>query len=169
MEYNYEDTSEVPDLQDFKEDLIEDILKSVFFQNKSERKYNMLKLPIIMAPSLTRKQVNNDFMKKTLMEKEFKYEEETMATFMRLVESKQIKINGISELKVGELKNLSKQLGTYVAKKSGELMKIDLINLSKIFLAGQVCNINITNILICGKFAPSIRPGNNAGLSGILR
>jgi hypothetical protein len=139
MEYNYEDTSGVPDLEDFKEDLIEDIFKSVFFQHKSDQKYNMLKLPIIMAPCLMRKQVNNDIGKKTLMEKEFQYEAETMETFMRLVESKELKISGISELKVPELNNLSKQLGIYVAKKSGELMKIDLINLSKIFLAGQVC------------------------------
>ena len=44
MEYNYEDTSEVPNLEDFKEDLIEDIFKSVLFQQKMDRKYNMLKV-----------------------------------------------------------------------------------------------------------------------------
>ena len=72
------------------------------------------------------------------MEKEFKYEVETLDTFMKLVETREIRISGISGLSVAELKKLSKQLGIYNDKKSGELMKIDLLNLSKIFLAGQV-------------------------------
>ena len=78
MEYDYEDSSEVPDIQSFKEELVEELLKSVFFQHKSDRKYNMLKLPIISAPSLIQKQVNNDAKKETLMEKEFSYKEETL-------------------------------------------------------------------------------------------
>ena len=138
MEYNYEDASEVPDLEVFKEDLVEDIFKAVFFQQRSTRKYNMLKLPIISAPSLLRKQVNNDIGKKSLMEKEFKYTEETLATFMEMVDTKEIKISGIPDLKGPELTELSKKLGTYAAKKSAELLRTDLINLSKIFLAGQV-------------------------------
>ena len=138
MEYNYEDTTEVPNLNDFKEDLIEDIFMSVFFQQKMDRKYNILKLPIISAPCLIKKQINNDFRKQTLMEKEFKYEVETLDKFMKLVETREIRISRIAELSVAELKNLSKQLGIYNDKKSGELMKIDLLNLSKIFLGGQV-------------------------------
>ena len=138
MEYNYEDASEVPDLETFKEDLIEDLLKSVFFQQRSTRKYNMLKLPIISAPGILRKQVNNDMGKKSLMEKEFKYTEETLATFMDMVDTKEIKMSGIPDLKGPELTELSKKLGTHVAKKSAELLRTDLINLSKIFLAGQV-------------------------------
>ena len=139
MEYNYEDSSEVPDLLSFKEDLVEEILKSVFFQHKSDRKYNMLKLPIIAAPSLIKKQVNNDFRKETLMEKEFSYKEEALAMFITLVDTKGLKINRIPDLTLPEVRDLSKQLGIYSDKKSGELLKIDLINLSKIFLAGQVC------------------------------
>ena len=128
MEYNYSDTSDVPNLLDFKERLVKEILHSVFFQEKSGQKYNMLKLPIISAPRLIRKQVNNDVKKKTIMEKEFNYTEETLKTFMELVDGKELKINRISDLTLPELKVLS-----------GEIMKIDLINLSKIFLAGQVC------------------------------
>ena len=139
MEYNYEDTSEVPDLLSFKEELVEEILKSVFFQHKSDRKYNMLKLPIIAAPSLIKKQVNNDFRKATLMEKEFSYKEETLAMFISLVDTKGFKINRIADLTLPEVRDFSKQLGIYSDKKTGELMKNDLINLSKIFLAGQVC------------------------------
>ena len=139
MEYNYEDLSEVSDLQDFKEDLIEEILKSVFFPtHKSSKKHNMLKLPILSAPSLIRKQINNDFRKETLMEKSFSYQPETLQAFMSLVDRRAIKINQIAELTKSELCCLSRELGIYSDKKSGEVMKIDLINLSKIFLAGQV-------------------------------
>ena len=139
MEYNYSDTSDVPNLLDFKERLVKEILHSVFFQEKSGQKYNMLKLPIISAPRLIRKQVNNDVKKQTIMEKEFNYTEETLKTFMELVDGKELKINRISDLTLPELKVFSRQLGIYGEKKSGEIMKIDLINLSKIFLAGQVC------------------------------
>ena len=138
MEYNYDDSSEIPNLEDFKEELIEEILMSVFFRKKSDHKINMLKLPIISAPSLLRKQVNNDILKQTLMEKEFSYQPETLQTFMSLVDSKVIKLNQISDLTVSELTHLSKQLDIYSAKKSGEVMKNDMINLSKTLLAGQV-------------------------------
>ena len=138
MVYDYEDTSEVSSLEDFKTNLIEDLFLSVFFQHKSDRVYNMLKLPIIIPPSLLRSQVNNDVTKKTLMEKKFTYTEETLDRFIRMVETKQIKINSISDLAIVELKEISKELGIFDAKKSGELMKNDLINLSKIFLGGQV-------------------------------
>ena len=140
MEYDYEDSSEVPDIQSFKEELVEELLKSVFFQHKSDRKYNMLKLPIISAPSLIQKQVNNDFKKETIMEKEFSYKEETLAKFITLVDTG-FKINRIQDISLNEARDLSKQLGVYSDKKSGEMMKIDLINLSKIFLAGQVWSV----------------------------
>ena len=67
MVYEYEDSSEIPDLETFKKRLIVDLFKSVFFQQSSQQKYNMLKLPIIAAPSLIRKQVNNEIKKKTLL------------------------------------------------------------------------------------------------------
>ena len=138
MVYDYDDPSEVSSLEDFKSDLIEDLFLSVFFQHKSDRVYNMLKLPIIIAPSLLKSQVNSDYTKKTLMEKEFTYTDETLDKFIRMVETKQIKINSIQDLATAELKEISKNLGIFDAKKSGELMKIDMVNLSKIFLGGQV-------------------------------
>lgn len=152
MEYDYSSTSEVPELQDFKEELVEEIMKSAFFQCKSGKKWNMLKLPIIAAPTLIRKQVNNDASKQTLMEKEFKYSEDTLQNFQTLIDSKQLRISNINDLKVSELKSLAKQLGIYAEKKSGELYKIDLINLSKILLAGQVCIVFLSPEVsaICG-------------------
>ena len=83
-------------------------------------------------------EVNSDWTKKSLMEREFSYTEEALAQFIQLVETRRIKINSISDLSSAELSELSREIGVYDAKKSAELMKIDLINLSKIFLAGQV-------------------------------
>jgi hypothetical protein len=138
MEYNYEDKSKVPDLQVFKEELIEDVLKSAFFQEKSKKKYNMLKLPIIAPPSMIRQQINNDVQKQTIMEKKFQYSEDTLKIFQDMVSSKKFKIGSTPGLSLDELKELSRMLGTYSSKKTGEIMKIDLINLSKIFMGGQV-------------------------------
>ena len=72
------------------------------------------------------------------MEKTFEYKNETLETFISLVDNKEIKINGISDIQLNKLKDLSKQLGIYHKDKTGEIMRTDLINLSKIFLGGQV-------------------------------
>ena len=138
MDYNYEEASEIPDLQTFKRILIEDLFKSAFFQQSSNQNYLMLKLPVIAAPSIIGEQVNNENKKKTLMEKTFQYKSETLETFMTLVDNNQIKINRISDIQLNQLKELSKQLGIYHKDKTGEIMRTDLINLSKIFLGGQV-------------------------------
>ena len=138
MVYDYDDDAEVPELENFKQDLIEDLFLSVFFQQSSKRMYNMLKLPIIIPPALLRKQVNNEKAKKTLMEKHFLYTDETLGTFIKMVETKEIRINRIPDMTTQELKKVSEKLGIYDAKKSSELHKIDLTNLSKIFPGGQV-------------------------------
>ena len=139
MEYNYDDDSaEIPDLEDFKQDLIEDLFLSVFFQEFSKKKYNMLKLPIIIPPALLGKQTNTEQAKKTLMEKEFSYTDETLEAFMELVENKEVKVNGIHDMKSQELKDVAEKLGIYDPKKSSELLKIDLTNIAKIFIGGQV-------------------------------
>ena len=95
MVYDYEDDSEIPDLSEFTEDLIEDVLCSALFQAKSEKSYNMLKLPPIMAPCLLGKQINSENLKKTIMEKQFMYEAKIIEAFQKLVESKELRINSI--------------------------------------------------------------------------
>ena len=138
MVYNYEDVSEIPDLMDFKERLIEDLLLSVFYQQPFENEYNMLKLPVIISPCILRKQVNNEAMKQSIMERKFSYNEENLGTFIELLDKKELDITRISELPGRELTRLAKKIGIYNEKKTGEIIKIDLHNLSKIFLGGQV-------------------------------
>ena len=98
----------------------------------------MLKLPVIMAPCLFGNKVNSEYLKKSIMEKEFSYTEDTIQVFQYLVEKKEVRINRIGELTGKELEDLGKKLGLVHSKKSLELIKIDIINLSKIFLGGQV-------------------------------
>lgn len=138
MFYNYDDVSEIPDLMDFKERLIEDLLLSVFYQQPLENEYNMLKLPVIITPSILRKQVNNEAMKQSIMERKFSYNEENLGAFIELLDKKELDITRISELPGRELTRLAKKIGIYNEKKTGEIIKIDLHNLSKIFLGGQV-------------------------------
>ena len=60
MIYDYEDESDIPDLESFKQELLLECLKRSFFQNVPKKIYNMLKLPLIMAPGLLREQCNSD-------------------------------------------------------------------------------------------------------------
>ena len=98
----------------------------------------MLALPSIMAPCLLRKQVNNERLKKTIMEKQFEYKEETIQIFQDLVERKEIRINGIKDLDAKDLGALGTKLQLMHGKKTGEMLRTDLINLTNIFLGCQV-------------------------------
>ena len=142
MRYDYEDDSEIPDLQEYKELLVEDVLKSVFFQ-ENRKTWNMLKVPIVCAPSLIGKQVNTEVSKKTLLEKQFSYKEDTLAEFQGLVNKKVFKISSIGHMNGQEIRNFAKQVGIDSSKKSIEILKTDFNNLSGILLGGQV------NIMHC--------------------
>ena len=60
MVYEYADTSSPPDLESFKQELIQQTFKKSFFQNEPPKNYQMLKLPLIIAPGLLRRQTNHD-------------------------------------------------------------------------------------------------------------
>ena len=66
MEFDYEDTSEPPDLNEFKIEVVMTSLKRSFYQKEPPKTYRMLKLPLIIAPSLLGKQINNDFKESLL-------------------------------------------------------------------------------------------------------
>ena len=138
MVYDYEDTKEILPLAEFIEDLTVEVFCSSFFQMKTEKKFNMLKIPSLIAPCLTGKQVNNESSKKTIMQKQFQYSNQTMQYFQELVEKKEISINRIKDLSGKERKEIAKKINIFDERKSSEMLKNDLINLSNIFLGGQV-------------------------------
>ena len=61
MIFDHTDTSEPPNLNDFKMELVNASLRSAFYQKEPPRVWNMLKLPLIIAPCLLGKQQNDDF------------------------------------------------------------------------------------------------------------
>lgn len=76
--------------------------------------------------------VNYDVNKKTLMEKEFKYDEETLIKFQEMIDEKEFNIKSIGELAAKDLKVIADKLGINNSSKSGEVLKTDLVNLSKV-------------------------------------
>ena len=90
MKFNFDDASEPPNLQDFKLKQIESVIKSAFWQNEKPQDINMLKVPIIMAPAMLRKQINNDNMKDSLLDKSIKHSPETFRQFVQLIDNKGI-------------------------------------------------------------------------------
>ena len=70
MKFDYDDETDIPNLDDFKKHLAKLMLTQSYYQNEPKKNINLLKIPVIMAPSLLSKQVNNDRNKKSLLEKE---------------------------------------------------------------------------------------------------
>ena len=132
MAYNYDTQQPIPDLQDFLDELVVEVLMSVFFQHSSEKEIDMLRLPLIIPKSVRGNMVNYDVNKKTLMEKEFKYDEETLIKFQEMIDEKEFNIKSIGELAPKDLKVIADKLGINNSSKSGEVLKTDLVNLSKV-------------------------------------
>ena len=75
------------------------------------------------------------------MEKQLQYSEETIQAFQDLVEKKEIRLTRIKDLSGKERKDLGIKLKIMDERKSAEMLKNDLINLSNIFLGGQVTKL----------------------------
>ena len=146
MIYDYDDDAEIPPLATFVEELTVEVLCSAFFQMKTGKKFNMLKIPALIAPCLTGKQVNNEQLKKTIMQKLFQYPEHTIQAFQELVENKEIRLSRIKDLRGNEIQELAKKLSILDERKSAEMLKNDLINLSNIFLGGQVSKLSFLTL-----------------------
>ena len=135
MAYKYDTADKsVPDLQTFLSELAIETLMSVFFQYRSETEIDMLRLPLIIAPAMTGKMVNNEASKKTIMNKEFKYEQETLEKFQALIDEKSVNIKSVGDLGHKALKEIGEKIGISHPSKSAEMLKTDVVNLSKIVL-----------------------------------
>ena len=94
----------------------------------------MLRLPLILAPGLTGRIINNEASKSTIMNKEFHYEKETLEKFQSLIDEKELNIKSIGDLNSNDLKALAIKLGIEDTSKTNEMLKVDLVNLSQIIL-----------------------------------
>ena len=131
MKFDFEDKSDPPSLQDFKNLILKQVAKSAFFQNEPQLEINMLKLPIIMASSLLGSQTNNDVDKKSLLDQEIFYLPETFTKFTEMIDAGKIDVLNIDQLKAQEVRHLGKEIGIKnVALKSGEMIKNEIKNIS---------------------------------------
>ena len=141
MIYDFDDAEadvEVPDLEDFKEQLVGQMLRSAFFQNEIKEKIIMTKLPNIIAPGLVKKQVNSDSDKKTLFNKAVTYGSETMLGLKKLISKKEIDILNLSNLKSTEVKMISRALHIKsIASKSNVRLLEEIKFVCKMYAAGQ--------------------------------
>ena len=112
MVYNYDTQQPILYLQDFLDELVVEVLMSVFFQHSLEKEIDILRLPLIIPKSVRGNMVNYDVNKKNLLEKEFKYDEETLIKYQEMIDEKEVNINN--------------------SLTSGEVFKTYLVNLSKV-------------------------------------
>ena len=139
MIYDYDDDSEPPDLEVFKKELAQTTLKKSFFQKEPPKTYNLLKLPLIIPPSLLGQQINHDIKKRTLLEKKNEFSKDTMAELAKMIDKKEINILGIQDLNAEQLIEVAIKLKLeQPRKKSSTNLRNELTHLVKIFLAGQV-------------------------------
>jgi hypothetical protein len=88
LKFDYKDMSDPPALADFQTELILHLFKTAFWQNEPQLSVNMLKLPIIMAPGLLGKQVNNDVKKDSLLDKSVQHSSATFREFTKMIDNK---------------------------------------------------------------------------------
>ena len=137
MKFNYDDKSEPMDLQAFKSLLLKYLMKKSYFQNEPKLELNMLKLPLIIAPSLLGTQVNYDVEKKPLLDQKIEYEPEVFAKFCEMIDDGRVDILGIDDMDFPALVNVAKEMGLVVGKKSQVVLRNEIQNMSKHLLAGQ--------------------------------
>ena len=148
LEFNFDDPTDVPQLQPFIDQLAKGVLKSAFFRRQVKEKINVLNIPIIMADCLVGTMTNTERNKKSLMNVTKKYKKNVLANLIDMVSSKQLDILGLDNLNPSEMKNIAKKIGISVSKKSNTVLLEELKSLAKVFLAGQgtVVNQNFTKL-----------------------
>ena len=137
MIYDFEEHTEIPDLEEFKERMAMQLIRSSFFQEEQKENIDMIRLPIIMAPSLLHRQVNSDSDKKTLFDKKVKYEAKTFTALAKLIEQNTIDITNLERLSADELKNVCKEINIGVAKKSTVRLLEEVKSVCGAYIAGQ--------------------------------
>ena len=115
-------------------------MMSIFFQNVPKKKIDMLRLPTIMAPCISRRSINREVLKKTIMEKEFSYDQQVLEEFHNLIDSKELSIMNLGELRSAKVREIAVKLGLYNTSKSIEVLRKDLVNLQKVVLGIPLSN-----------------------------
>ena len=101
-------------------------MMSIFFQNVPKKKIDMLRLPTIMTTCISGRSINRI--------KEFSYDQQVLEEFHNLIDSKELSIMNLGELRSAKVRETALKLGLYNTSKSIEVLRKDLVNLQKVVL-----------------------------------
>ena len=140
LRFDFEDKTEVPQLQPFLDKLSNQVIRSSFFQHEPKDPINLLKLPLIMPDCLLGVMTNTESGKKSLMNSYKTYKADVLANLVKIVYEKRLNVLSLDELAKAtgdRIKNVAKELGMSTAKKSKTVLLEEIKAVARIFLAGQ--------------------------------
>ena len=93
--FDFEDDSDIPELYDFLDKLVNQVVRSAFFQNEPKDIVNLLKLPLIMPNGLVGKMINTESSKKSIMNNVHHYKSSVFTNFVKMISTDQLNILAI--------------------------------------------------------------------------
>ena len=136
--FDFEDKTEVPPLQPFLHQLANQVIRNSFYQHEPKGTINLLKIPQIMPDCLLGKMTNTESGKKSLMNSYKSYKEDVLAKLIEMVSEKRLDLLHLDELAKGDrLKEVAREIGIPVSKKSKTVLLEEVKAVARIFLAGQ--------------------------------
>ena len=121
-------------MYDFLDKLVNQVVRSAFFQNEPKDIVNLLKLPLIMPNGLVGKMINTESSKKSIMNKS-----SVFTNFVKMISTDQLNILAIDEMAMKNpqhLRKIAKEIGIKVKDKSNVVLAEEMTALAKTFLAG---------------------------------
>ena len=138
MVYDFQQNDEIPSLESFKVRLARQMMRSAFFQHEPKEAFDMLKVPLIIAPKLLKQQVNSDNCKETLFNQKTNYGPATMTGLSLLIAKGEIDILNLDSMSPKQAKKVSKALKLKGISRKSNIGLVDEIKfVSKMYVAGQ--------------------------------
>ena len=102
-----------------------------------------------MAPMLLKTQVNTDYRKETLFNKETTYGSKTMTGLAKLIQKGAIDITTLDTMSAGDIKKVSKKLKlTSLSEKSTTRLLEEIKAVAKMYVAGQGTSLIFSVVLL---------------------
>ena len=136
-------------MYDFLDKLVNQVVRSAFFQNEPKDIVNLLKLPLIMPNGLVGKMINTESSKKSIMNNVHHYKSSVFTNFVKMISTDQLNILAIDEMAMKNpqhLRKIAKEIGIKVKDKSNVVLAEEMTALAKTFLAGQGAVVSIIEV-----------------------
>ena len=136
-------------MYDFLDKLVNQVVRSAFFQNEPKDIVNLLKLPLIMPNGLVGKMINTESSKKSIMNNVHHYKSSVFTNFVKMISTDQLNILAIDEMAMKNpqhLRKIAKEIGIKVKDKLNVVLAEEMTALAKTFLAGQGAVVSIIEV-----------------------